>query len=141
MGKNVGATPDGRKAGEPLGEGGSSPYQGRDKSGPTAALKSVAKLPWEAIVIGGVCNMRFTPDVVDNEEGMTKWMSLIRTYNELAGWHVQFNVVDNQTLKEAQIRPEEYKDLIVRVAGFSAFFTQLSKDVQDNIIERSEQRF
>ena len=137
MGRVVGATPDGRKAREPLAEGGASPYQGRDKSGPTAAMKSVAKL-FQSNKGAGVFNMRFAPQAVESEEGLQKLMSLVRAYNDMAGWHVQFNVVDNETLRAAQEKPRDYKDLIVRVAGFSAFFTQLSKEVQDNIIERTE---
>jgi len=139
-GKAVGATPDGRKAGEPLGEGGASPYQGRDKSGPTATIRSVAKLPWDGIG-GGVFNMRFSPQAVEDEEGIQKFVSLIRAYEEMAGWHVQFNIVSNETLRDAQKHPEQHKDLMVRVAGFSAFFTQLHKDIQDNIIARTEHRF
>ncbi|OGN94611.1 MAG: hypothetical protein A2Z75_04265, partial [Chloroflexi bacterium RBG_13_50_10] len=140
MGRAVGATPDGRKAREPLGEGGASPYQGRDKNGPTATMKSVAKL-FQATKSQGVFNMRFAPQAVESEEGLQKFMSLIKSYNDMAGWHVQFNVVSNETLRAAQKQPQQYKDLMVRVAGFSAFFTQLSRDVQDNIIARTEHHF
>ena len=140
MGKNVGATPDGRKARQPIGEGGASPYQGRDKSGPTAAMKSVAKV-FTHIKHGGVFNMRFSPQTVNNEAGLQRFISLIRAYNELGGWHVQFNVIDNKALKAAQEQPDDYRNLIVRVAGFSAFFTQLSKEVQDDIILRTENQF
>jgi len=140
MGKNVGATPDGRKARQPIGEGGASPYQGRDKSGPTAAMKSVTKV-FSHIKHGGVFNMRFSPQAVENEDGLQKFMSLMRAYNDMGGWHVQFNVLDNKTLRAAQEQPQDYKDLIVRVAGFSAFYTQLSKDVQDDLISRTEQEF
>ena len=138
QGKNLGATADGRKARLPLADGGASPYQGRDISGPTASMKSVASLPWESSGPGGVFNMRFNPQTLESDENVNKFISLIKAYDELGGWHVQFNVISSDTLKEAQKHPELYGNLMVRVAGFSAFFNQLSKEIQDNIIERTE---
>lgn len=135
----VGATPDGRKAGSPLNEGGVSPYQGTDKQGPTSALKSVAKMPWtHPNMYGGVFNMRLDPKTVMAEDGIEKFMSLVRAYNRLGGQEIQFNNVSFETLREAQEKPEDYNSLIVRVAGYSSYFTGLARDIQDDILERTE---
>lgn len=133
------ATPDGRNAGEPLAEG-CAPCHGADKSGPTAVFKSVSKLPTEEITGGVLLNQKINPQTLATEEDQMKLMMLIRTFfNRLHGFHVQYNVVSKETLKAAQQNPEKYRDLIVRVAGYSAFFNVLSKKTQDDIIERTEQ--
>ncbi len=133
------ATPDGRKAGAPLAEG-CSPSHEADKNGPTAVFKSVAKLPTEEITGGVLLNQKVTPQMLQKEENRDKLVMLMRGFfNQLHGYHVQFNVVSRETLKDAQIYPEKHRDLIVRVAGYSAFFNVLSKKTQDDIIERTEQ--
>jgi len=132
-----GATPDGRKAGAPLSEG-CSPAQGTDVSGPTATVKSVATLEHINLAQGTIFNMRMHPAALETKAGMLKWANLVRTYFDLGGWEIQFNVVDAQTLRAAQKNPEQYKDLVVRVVGYSAFFVELDKAVQDDIISRTE---
>ncbi len=133
------ATPDGRKAGEPLAEG-CSPSHAADKNGPTAVFKSVSKLPTEEITGGVLLNQKVTPQMLEKEENKQKLIFLLRTFfNKLHGYHVQFNVVSRETLLDAQKHPEDHRDLIVRVAGYSAFFNVLSKKTQDDIIERTEQ--
>lgn len=133
------ATPDGRKAGEPLAEG-CSPSHEADKNGPTAVFKSVAKLPTEEITGGVLLNQKVTPHMLQKEENRDKLIMLLRGFfNRLHGYHVQFNVVSRDTLRDAQVHPEKHRDLIVRVAGYSAFFNVLSKKTQDDIIERTEQ--
>jgi len=133
------ATPDGRKAGEPLAEG-CSPSHGEDKNGPTAVFKSVSKLPTKEITGGVLLNQKFTPQILAKEENRDKLILLLRTFfNRLYGYHVQFNVISRETLLDAQINPEKHRDLIVRVAGYSAFFNVLSRKTQDDIIERTEQ--
>ncbi|MBE6088819.1 MAG: glycyl radical protein [Clostridium beijerinckii] len=133
------ATPDGRKAGEPLAEG-CSPSHAMDKNGPTAVFKSVSKLPTHDITGGVLLNQKVTPQMLSKESDREKLILLIRTFfNRLEGFHVQYNVVSRDTLLDAQKHPEEHRDLIVRVAGYSAFFNVLSKQTQDDIIERTEQ--
>lgn len=133
------ATPDGRKAGEPLAEG-CSPSHAADKNGPTAVFKSVAKLPTGEITGGVLLNQKLTPQVLAKEENRDKLVLLLRTFfNRLHGYHVQFNLVSRETLLDAQIHPEKHRDLIVRVAGYSAFFNVLSRKTQDDIIARTEQ--
>ncbi len=133
------ATPDGRLAKTPLAEG-CSPAHGNDKNGPTAVFKSVAKLPTEEIVGGVLLNQKVTPQLLESQENRDKLEMLIRTFfNRLHGYHVQYNVVSKETLLDAQAHPENHKDLIVRVAGYSAFFNVLSKATQDDIIGRTEQ--
>jgi formate C-acetyltransferase len=133
------ATPDGRKAGEPLAEG-CSPAHGMDHSGPTAVYKSVAKLPTEKITGGVLLNHKVTPDMLSTEDNKKKLVALLRTFfNRLHGFHVQYNVVSRETMLDAQIHPEKHRDLIVRVAGYSAFFNVLSRQTQDDIIARTEQ--
>ena len=133
------ATPNGRKAHKPVSEG-ISPEKSADTNGPTAVIKSCAKMDHLATA-GTLLNQKFTPDVVAGEEGLDHMASLIRSYFSMDGHHIQFNVIDRQTLIEAQKNPEEYKDLIVRVAGYSDFFRNLDKPLQDEIIERTEQSF
>jgi len=136
FGEVTGALPNGRPAGKPLSEG-ISPTQGADVHGPTAALHSAAKM--DQLNTGGtLLNQKFTPSVVSGDKGLDGMACLVAAYFEMDGHHIQFNVVDRQTLREAQAHPEEYKDLIVRVAGYSDHFRNLSKALQDEIIERTE---
>ena len=138
-GATVAATPDGRKAFTPLAEG-CSPSAGTDVLGPTAVLKSVGKLPTGKILGGVLLNQKVSPSIIRAESTKTKLISLVRTFfDELKGWHVQYNVVDRQTLLDAQREPEKHRDLIVRVAGYSAFFTSLAPETQADIISRTEQ--
>jgi len=140
VGQGVGtmATPDGRHAHEPLAEG-CSPAHNADKNGPTAVFKSVAKLPTEKITGGVLLNQKMTPQILAKEENKQKLEMLIATFfNRLHGYHVQYNIVSRETLLDAQAHPEKHKDLIVRVAGYSAFFNVLSKATQDDIIGRTE---
>ena len=136
FGSVIGATPDGRKAWEPLSEG-ISPVQGADRRGPTAAIKSAAKM--DHLRTGGtLLNQKFTPQVLAGEEGITNLAHLVRAYFRLDGHHIQFNVVQAETLRAAQQEPEKYRDLIVRVAGYSDYFCDLSKSLQEEIISRTE---
>ncbi|MBO4887284.1 MAG: glycyl radical protein [Firmicutes bacterium] len=133
------ATPDGRNAHEPLAEG-CSPAHNADTHGPTAVFKSVSKLRTEKITGGVLLNQKMTPQMLSTEENKQKLEMLIRTYfNRLHGYHVQYNIVSRETLLDAQAHPEKHKDLIVRVAGYSAFFNVLSRATQDDIIARTEQ--
>lgn len=133
------ATPDGRFAGEPLAEG-CAPCHNADINGPTAVFKTVSKLPVKEITGGVLLNQKVNPQTISNEEDKMKLIMLIRTFfNKLQGFHVQYNVVSRETLRDAQKNPEKHRDLIVRVAGYSAFFNVLSKKTQDDIIERTEQ--
>ncbi len=133
------ATANGRKAHKPVSEG-ISPEKSADTNGPTAVIKSCAKMDHLATA-GTLLNQKFTPNVVAGEAGINNMASLIRSYFAMDGHHIQFNVIDRQTLIEAQKHPEDYKDLIVRVAGYSDFFRNLDKPLQDEIIERTEQSF
>lgn len=136
FGKVVGATADGRRASEPLSEG-VSPVQGADRNGPTAVIKSVAKM--DHIRTGGtLLNQKFTPHLLADEEGLDKVASLIRSYFKLNGHHIQFNVISADALREAQKHPEKHRDLIVRVAGYSDYFVDLSVELQNEIIRRTE---
>jgi len=136
FGSVVLATPDGRKANTPLSEG-ISPVQGADRNGPTAVIRSASKM--DHIRTGGtLLNMKFSPHVLEGEEGLQKFSQLLRSYFKLDGHHMQFNVVTADTLKKAQKNPEQYRDLIVRVAGYSDYFTDLSIELQNEIIQRTE---
>jgi len=137
-GKNTPATPDGRAAGEPLADA-ISPRQGFDKQGPVAYLCSAAKLPHRALTNGDQLNIRFSPKSVDGEMGDDKLRSLISTYFKMGGMQVQFNVVSSDELREAQEKPQEHENLIVRIAGFSTYFVTLDKATQDDFITRTEQ--
>lgn len=138
QGRGTMATPDGRKAWTPLAEG-CSPSHNMDQNGPTAVLKSVAKLPTEEILGGVLLNQKVNPQTLAKEEDKQKLIMLLRTFfNKLKGYHIQYNVVSRETLLDAQKNPEKHRDLIVRVAGYSAFFNALSKATQDDIIERTE---
>src|SRR4030043_1871278 len=136
FGSVTGATPDGRMAGAPLSEG-VSPGQGADHKGPTAVLRSVAKM--DHVRTGGtLLNQKFTPQLLNSDEGLEKLVQLIRTYFRLEGHHIQFNVVDTATLRLPHHTPEQYRSLIVRVAGYSDYFCDLSKTLPDEIIARTE---
>jgi len=136
MGAVLGATPDGRIAGSPLTEG-CSPHSGTDVTSPTAAMNSVAKINHERHSGGTLLNIKFSPQVLETEKGLRDLAALIRSYFELGGFHVQFNVISTEMLRDAQKYPERYQDLLVRVAGFSTRFVELSKKVQDSIIKRT----
>ncbi|OGO25384.1 MAG: hypothetical protein A2144_09515 [Chloroflexi bacterium RBG_16_50_9] len=138
LGSVVGALPDGRKAREPLSEGGISPYQGRNVGGATATLRSVAKLDHLKLTGGSVLNMKLNPGEVKGESKMRKFVSLIRTYCETGGYLVQFNIISSDMLRDAQKHPEKYRDLLVRVATYSAYFVELSPTLQNDIIARTE---
>lgn len=136
FGSVTGALPDGRKAGEPLSEG-ISPVQGADRRGPTAVVKSAAKM--DHIKTGGtLLNQKFSPQLLADEEGIAQLANLVRTYFRMDGHHIQFNVVTAETLREAQTHPEKYRNLIVRVAGYSDYFVDLGVDLQNEIIRRTE---
>jgi formate C-acetyltransferase len=136
FGSVTGATPDGRKAGTPLSEG-ISPVQGADRRGPTAVLKSAGKM--DHVKTGGtLLNMKFTPDLLEGDDGIARIAALVRGYFKMDGHHVQFNVVRAQTLREAQAHPQAHRDLIVRVAGYSDYFCDLSPALQEEIIARTE---
>jgi formate C-acetyltransferase len=138
-GSVVPATPDGRKAFTPVAEG-SSPSSGTDMLGPTAVFKSVSKLPTSKIMGGVLLNQKLAPASLSTDSDKNKLKSMLRTFfTDLKGWHVQYNIVSRETLLAAKKNPENYRDLIVRVAGYCAFFTTLSPDTQDDIIARTEQ--
>ena len=138
FGSVIGALPNGRKAGEPVSEG-ISPTQGSDTKGPTAVFKSAARID-HARTGGTLLNMKFNPQVLAGEDGIDKLAHLIRSYFRLDGHHVQFNVINAETLRKAQEHPEQNRDLIVRVAGYSDYFVDLGRDLQDEIISRTEQQ-
>ena len=131
-----GATPDGRRAGEAFCDN-ASPMMGRDTKGPTATVKSVASMGQASFHDGALFNLRFDPKGVEGEKGLTSIEGVIKTYFQHGGEHIQINVVDDETLREAQRTPEKYKGLMVRVAGYMAYFTELDKDAQDTIIYRT----
>jgi formate C-acetyltransferase len=138
-GKKVGATPDGRLAFTPTADG-CSPAHNTEKRGPTAVIRSVDKLSTLLITGGNLLNCRLMPSSIEGDDGLQRIVSLIKAHFRLNGWHIQFNTVDTKTLKDAQEYPENYKDLTVRVAGYSALFVALDKDVQNDIIDRMEYR-
>jgi len=136
FGSVIGAMPDGRLAHQPLSEG-ISPFQGADHKGPTAVLKSASKI--DHLITGGtLLNQKFSPSFFDGDEAISKLCGLIRGYFRMDGHHIQFNVVNAETLRDAQKHPEKYRDLIVRVAGYSDYFNDLGEDLQDEIIRRTE---
>lgn len=136
QGKYTGATPDGRKALEPTSDN-ASPYVGRDINGPTSVIKSVAKLDQMNCLAGALLNLKFDSNIVKGEKGLDILEDVVESYFDLMGEHIQFNVASAETLIAAQKNPEEYANLMVRVAGYSAYFIELDKDVQDNIIKRT----
>ena len=137
FGKMLGATPNGRFAHLPMSDG-TSPSQGGDRNGPTAVIKSLSKM--DQVKSGGtLLNQRFLPSVLKSEQDLDKMCGLVRTYFSLGGHHIQFNVVDTNTLKKAQEHPDDYRNLLVRVAGYSDYFVDLDEDHQEEIISRTEQ--
>jgi len=136
-GMDVGATPDGRTAGEPLNEG-ASPCLGTDREGPTAVVKSISKLPNSKMAGGQLLNMKLTPGILEGDDNLNKFVAFLEAYRLLGGFHIQFNIVDTETLKDAKKHPEKYPNLMVRVAGYCALFTSLMPEVQDAIIARTE---
>ncbi len=138
LGLGVGALPGGRRAGTPIAEGGISPQQGRNTAGPTATMLSVASLCHEKLENGSVLNMRFDPAALQTPEHLEKFVDMLRTYLLGGGFFVQFNIVDTETLRAAQREPEKYHDLLVRVATYSAYFVELSPEMQEDIIARME---
>ena len=140
LGGQTGATPDGRYAHTPVADG-VSPSAGKDVKGPTAAATSVSRLDHFIVSNGTLFNQKFHPSALSGREGLEKFVALIRSYFDQKGMHMQFNVVDRETLLDAQKHPEKYKHLVVRVAGYSALFTTLSRSLQDDIIRRTEQGF
>jgi formate C-acetyltransferase len=136
LGELTGATPDGRRAGAPLSEG-VSPVQGHDRHGPTAAANSVAKLD-HARTNGTLLNMKISPDCLKTDEDLGRLAALIRGYFRQGGHHVQFNIIDRRILEDAMARPDEHRDLIIRVAGYSDYFVLLSPEIQQEILSRTE---
>lgn len=137
LGSVVGATPDGRLAGEQLADGGLSPMLGQDVQGPTAVLKSVSKLDNFLLSNGTLLNVKFTPATLAGDSGLNKLADFLQAFTRLRLQHIQFNVVSADTLREAQQRPQDFAGLVVRVAGYSAFFVELSQEIQDDIIRRT----
>ena len=129
--------PDGRKAWEPLADV-TSPFRGTDLKGPTAAVKSVSKLDNYLLSGGTILNIKLNPSLLGSDEGVEGLINLVKTFFDLGGMEIQFNVISRETLREAQKKPEEYRDLIVRVAGYSAYFVVQDPRVQEDIIERTE---
>jgi formate C-acetyltransferase len=137
FGSVVGAFPDGRKVGAPLTDG-IGPVHNQDQHGPTALLKSVGKMGHVDLSGGSILNIKFSPKVVEGEKGLANFISLLKSFVQLKVWHCQFNIINAETLRDAQRHPENYRDLLIRVAGYSSFFTGLPKELQDDIIDRTE---
>ena len=140
LGAQTGATPDGRLANTPIADG-IGPASGRDTHGPTAAVNSVAKIDHGIASNGTLLNQKFHPSALSGVEGLQKFCAFIRAFFDQKGMHMQFNVVSRETLLDAQAHPNQYRNLVVRVAGYSALFTTLSKSLQDDIINRTMQGF
>ena len=137
MGQNVGASADGRFAKDPLADGGVSAMYGRDRQGPTALLQSVSRLPFAKASNGTLLNMKFLPQFFKTDAGIRKFTDLLRAVCRLGISHIQFNVLNEADLRAAQKDPDAYRSLTVRVAGYTAYFTELAHDLQDEIIERT----
>jgi len=137
LGKLTGATADGRKASMPLSEG-ISPTQGKDRNGPSAMIRSAASFDHSSVGLGTLLNLKISPSSFADKKGLHSLKALIETYFDLGGSHIQINVVDAETMRDAQKNPDNYRHLVVRVAGYSAFFTDLSRQTQDDIIARTE---
>jgi formate C-acetyltransferase len=140
IGKNVGALPDGRKAGEPLADGTLSPMRGVDVKGPTAVINSASKVNHTEEAPCSLFNMKLPPNVLRGKEGLRRFAALIKTYFDRGGYHLQFNLMGQEVLFKAKKHPEKYRDLLVRVAGYSAYFVDLSPEVQDDVIARMEHK-
>lgn len=136
LGGIVGALPDGRLTGLPISEGGVSPYQGRNISEPVATYRSVGELDHVRFMNGTIFNMRFSPNALKDPVSIKKFEPMLRTYLGQGGFFVQYNIVDTATLREAQKHPEDYRDLLVRVATYSAYFVELGENLQEDIINR-----
>jgi formate C-acetyltransferase len=134
-GAEVGATPDGRRAGTPLSDA-ASPYFGRDRNGPTALLRSVSRPDYRRALLGSVINMKFEPALFQDEKGPVRFAALTHAFVRERIQELQFNFTGNETLAAAQRSPGEYPNLVVRVSGFSAYFVTLSREVQDDVIRR-----
>lgn len=137
MGLNVAATPDGRHARAPLADGGLSPVYGRDRRGPTAALRSVSRIPFQLAGNGTLLNMKFLPSMFEGEQDIQNFVAFLRTFVALGIHHVQFNVVNADDLEDARTHPEKWRHLTVRVAGYTAYFTELDDVLQEEIIART----
>ncbi len=138
FGQHVGAQPNGREAGKALTDGSISATPGTDRKGPTALIHSASKAMDTLKYSGNILNLKFHPMAISTEDDQKKLLALIRTYMDLGGYHIQFNVVSSKLLREAQLNPDQYRNLVVRVAGFSAFFVKLDKKLQEEIIARTE---
>jgi pyruvate formate-lyase/glycerol dehydratase family glycyl radical enzyme len=138
FGKTIGATPDGRKAWEPLADGNLSPVRGMDSKGPTAVINSASKVNHTEIACSCLFNMKFFPSTMRTREGRQRLIDLIKTFQDRGGYYIQFNVQGTETLRRAKENPEQYRDLLVRVAGYSAYFVDLSPSMQDEILARTE---
>lgn len=136
-GKRTGALPSGRRSGQPFADGSVSPFPGVDMKGPTAVINSAGKID-QVPLFSSLLNMKFHPSALKDEQDLSKLLALIKTYFDYGGRHIQFNVVDSRTLRDAQEHPENYRNLMVRVAGYSALFTELTRNIQDEIIMRTE---
>jgi formate C-acetyltransferase len=136
-GLGVGALPNGRKAYEPLNDGALSPFRGADKKGPTAVLRSAIKAGFKES-FASVLNQKFSATMIQSEESVEKLVAYTNAFMLNGGSHIQYNMVDTNELRDAKIHPEKHEDLIVRIGGFSAYFTQLSSDIQDDVINRNE---
>jgi pyruvate-formate lyase len=136
-GMTVSALPDGKKAWEPTADATLSPVQGMDHNGPTAVFLSATKCNQHEYAMTTLLNMKIMPSMLRTKEGIRKFLALIKTYFDRGGWHVQFNMIDQEVLIDAKKHPEKHRDLLVRVAGYSAFFVELSPKVQDEIIART----
>ena len=137
FGKITGATPDGRRSGDPLSDG-ISPVQSMDKSGPISTLQSLLTFDYTKYGNGTLCNMKFHPTALRSEGGLEKLIAVMRTYFSQGGMELQLNIISGDTLRDAQKHPENYRDLVVRVAGFSAYFVEVFKESQDDLIHRTE---
>ena len=137
FGYGTGATPDGRKAGDPLADG-ISPVQGKDKSGPISTMRSLLTFDYTKFGNGTLCNMKFHPTALSAGDGLQKLIAALRTYFQQGGMELQLNIISGDTLRDAQEHPDEYRDLVVRIAGFSAYFVEVFKDMQDDLIRRTE---
>jgi formate C-acetyltransferase len=138
LGGVVGALPSGRNAWKPLADG-VSPTGGTDITGPTAVLKSVSKIPHPLFTSGTLLNMKLDPGIVEDERGKRNLMTFLKSLCDLGIYHIQFNIVSTKTLKAAQKNPEAHRDLLVRVSGYTAYFVELGKEIQDEIIARTTQ--
>lgn len=137
-GLGAGALPNGRKALEPLNDGSLSPMRGADTNGPTAVLRSACNSGYSEVCCAAVLNQKFSASLVNSPENIRKLADYTKAYMQSGGSHIQYNILDTEMLKEAKTNPKEYSDLIVRIGGFSAYFVQLSPDIQDDVIFRSE---